>query len=295
MQFSNLDILNIYKSIKNKGHVETMALLLAMYQKMKLIREKNQATFELTKFSSKVDRVSKNIEKVQKRYTSLFANLDAQAKQMQSNAKIMFQNMYGLGMGNYGNYIDPSSFSGMNGFVTGLMQKWLSPESGTISANDGKGGTVDVPFASDGTTFAAMMQEYMANGGFLPKEADEKDANGNTQYLKGEYQNYSKEQVAYFMYAMQNAKLQQQQAQMACSNMSQQYDTNVSVWLEAAKAQLEAEQDAALEPLNYQQTMWELEKEQAEQRLTRIKAELESYTQLCSEEAKESAPKFGLG
>ena len=294
MQFSNLDILNIYKSIKNKGHVETMALLLAMYQKMKLIREKNQATFELTKFSSKVDRVSKNIEKVQKRYTSLFANLDAQAKQMQSNAKIMFQNMYGLGMGSYGNYIDPSSFSGLNGFITTRMGQMLMQ---SFEYKDSKGEVQNFPGLTQ-DEYSNMLAEYMQNGGFVPKyekvdgvQQVVRDDNNQIVYEKG----WTPEQVAFFNQAMQNAKMQQQQAQMACSNMSQQYDTNVSVWLEAAKAQLEAEQDAALEPLNYQQTMWELEKEQAEQRLTRIKAELESYTQLCSDEAKESAPKFGLG
>ena len=42
-----------------------MALLLAMYQKMRLTREKNQAQFDLTKFSSKYSRVQKNIERQQ--------------------------------------------------------------------------------------------------------------------------------------------------------------------------------------------------------------------------------------
>ena len=271
-----------------------MALLLAMYQKMKLIREKNQATFDLTKFSSKYDRVSKNIEKVQKRYTSLFANLDAQAKQMQSNAKIMFQDMYGLGMGSYGNYLEPSSFSGLNGFITTRMGQMLMS---SFEYKDKDNNTQTFPGLTQ-DEYSNMLAEYMQNGGFVPKydtvdgvQKVARDDNNQIIYENG----WSAEQVAFFNQAMQNAKLQQQQAQMACSNMSQQYDTNVSVWLEAAKAQLEAEQDAALEPLNYQQTMWELEKEQAEQRLQRIKAELESYTQLCSEEAKEQAPKFGLG
>lgn len=276
-----------------------MALLLAMYQKMRLIREKNQATLDLTKFSSKYNRVSKNIERVQKRYTSLFAQLDAQAKQMQSYAKVMFQNQFGLGTSS----VDLYNYTGMNGYVTNTMAQMLlnggNPIPVTKRGADGKTEkTGEVTFTND--RIQQMLAEYMQNGGFVPKKQKNaetgieevvKDENGVVQYENG----YSKEEIAFFMQAMQGAKMQQQQAQMACSNMSQAYEQNVSIWLDAAKAQLEAEQDAALEPLNYEQTMWELEKEQAEQKLTRIKAELESYTQLCSEEAKEQAPKFGLG
>lgn len=263
-----------------------MALLLAMYQKMRLIREKNQATLDLTKFSSKYNRVSKNIERVQKRYTSLFAQLDSQAKQMQSYAKVMFQNQFGLGTSS----VDLYNYTGMNGYVTGCMQKWLA-DGIPYKDKDGNNKTCKI----DSDKFNQMMAEYMQNGGFVPKK---ETVDGVEQVVKvdGVVQyEYTTEEVNAFQMAMQGAKMQQQRDQMACSNMSQAYDQNVSIWLEAAKAQLEAEQDAALEPLNYEQTMWELEKEQAEQKLTRIKAELESYTQLCSEEAKEQAPKFGLG
>ncbi len=257
-----------------------MALLLAMFQKMRLIREKNQATLDLTKFSSKYDRVSKNIERVNKRYEGLFTKLESQAKQMQSNAKIMFQNRFGMGMGS----VDLYNYTGMNGFVAGMMQQALA--SG-IPYKDKNGNESTTTI--DSSKFQEMMAEYMQNGRFIPKELND------GKYSSTEYQNWEPEEVNAFMTAMQGAKWQQQQAQMACNNMSQAYENNVSIWLEAAKAQLEAEQDAALEPLNYEQTMWELEKEQTEQRLARIKADLESYTQLCSEEAKEQAPKFGLG
>ncbi|MCQ2743657.1 MAG: hypothetical protein MJ230_02525 [bacterium] len=235
----------------------------------------------MTKFSSKYDRVSKNIERVNKRYTGLFAQLESQAKQMQSNAKIMFQNRFGMGMGS----VDLYNYTGMNGFVAGMMQQAL--ESG-IPYQDKNGNESTTTI--DSSKFKDMMAEYMQYGRFIPKELND-GKYSTTEYEKG----WTQEEVNAFMKAMNGAKLQQQQAQMACNNMSQAYENNVSIWLEAAKAQLEAEQDAALEPLNYEQTMWELEKEQTEQRLARIKADLESYTQLCSEEAKEQAPKFGLG
>jgi hypothetical protein len=128
----------------------------------------------------------------------------------------------------------------------------------------------------------------MQNGGFIKK----KDESGNV--IQDEYANYSKEQVAAFNYALQMGQTQQQQAQWQCNQMSQQYDNNISIWLENQKAQLEEEQDEALEPLNMEDTMLDLEKEQIDARLTQINAEIESYTQLASQEAKNSAPTFGL-
>ena len=76
--------------------------------------------------------------------------------------------------------------------------------------------------------------------------------------------------------------------------MSTMYENNISIWLDAQKAQLEAEQDAALDALNYEQTMMELSKTQADSRLKRIQTELDSYEQLASQEAEKTAPTFGL-
>lgn len=269
-----------------------MALLLKMYQQMKLIREKNLTELALTQATSKKDRVTKNIEKVQKRYTSLFANIDAQAKQMQSQAKLMFQNMYGLGSGYINNYLDPSSFSGLNGFVTNLMGQMLV---GGFNYKDKDGKQQN--FKMESGRYQEMLTEYMQKGGFEPKYEEDKDGNkvikkenDNIVYVNG----WKPEEVAFFNQAMQNAKMQQQQAQMACSNMSQQYDTNVAVWQEAAKAQLEAEQDAAIEPLTYQETMWDLEKNQLEVKLKRIESDLDAYKQSVDKEAQDASPKFGV-
>ena len=271
-----------------------MAVLLAMYQKMRLIREKNQATYDLTKYSSKLDRVTKNIERVNKRYTSLFAQLEQQAKMMQSNATMMFQNMAGLGMNNFGGSINPMGFTGMNGFIYSVMQKaFQSPLS--IKDKDGY-----ETFSSNmgDELFQKMYADYMANGGQFPQAFEEvdntkkviKDELGNPTY-EGGYNHY---EVLAFNQAMQAGRMQQQQAQMWVQNANQQYGNNVSIWLEAAKAQLEAEQDAALEPLTYQETMWELEKTQADNKLKRINAQIESYDQLVSSESEKTAPTFGL-
>jgi hypothetical protein len=262
-----------------------MAFLLAMYQKMRLTREKNQAQFDQTKYSSKLSRVQKNIERQQKLFESRLAKLEQDAKMMQSQATSVFQQMAGLGTGNFSNATSPYGFTGMNGFVSNVVGQMLM-QGGYKYKNSS--GNEDFLGAMSQQEVQGMMSEYMANGKFLPKMDGDKP-------VQGEYANWKPEQVAAFMTAMQAGQMQQQQAQMWAGNMNTQYQQNVSIWLDARKAEIEAEQDAVLEPLKYQETMWELEKNQAETKLERIKAELETYNNLCKEEIQNAAPKFGLG
>lgn len=259
-----------------------MALLLAMYQKMRLIREKNQLVLDQTKVSSKLSRVQKNIERVQKRYTSLFANLDSQAKMMQSQAKVGIQSMFGLGMGS----VDPYNYGGISGFVVGTMQQLLA---NGVPRKD------ESPYMLQ-SNFQEMYAYYMQNGGDFRR----KDTDGNfTKITEGDKERYDyafpEEDIKAFQMAMQQAKMYQQQAQFNSQQMCQQYESNVSIWLDAQKSALEAEQDAMLEPLNYEETMLELEKEQKDTRLQRINEEIETYKQLVSQEVKNTTPTFGLG
>ena len=124
LQFSTLDILYIFKSIKNTEDTSKMALLLAMYQKMRLIREKNQVTLDLTKYTSKLDRVQKNIEKVQKRYTSLFAQLEQQAKRMEND--FAYSMRQGLGLGT--DCVNMNNLGGMNGIVYSTVMGMLTQD-----------------------------------------------------------------------------------------------------------------------------------------------------------------------
>lgn len=261
-----------------------MALLLAMYQKMRLIREKNQLTLNLTQYTSKLDRIQKNIERTNKRYTSLFAQLESQAKQMKNNFNLSIRDAFGLGA----NQVDPMNYSGINGFVYQIMSGMLQAGGYTYKDKDGN----ETPVQMTQQEVQEMMNEYMANGGkFLPKE----DVNNPGKYIQGEYQKWSPAQVSAFMTAMRTAQMKQQQASINISTATGQYENNVSIWLEAQKAQLEAEQDAALDALSYEETMMELDKTQAEAKLQRLNAQIQTYDQLCSTEAQNSAPKFGLG
>lgn len=246
-----------------------MALLLAMFQKFRLVREKNQLTLDLVQISSKLTRVQKNIERQQKRFTSLFSQLESQAKLMQSQATMQLQTQVGLGC----NGINPYDYTGITQFVFNNACNLLKNKDFLKGANY-TGGAIDPE---------KMFQAYMKNSGSF------KDANGN--YIKG----VNEAQAETFNVALQQAKWQQQQAQAWVQQTTAGVGQNISVWLEAQKAQLEYQQDAMLEPLNYEETMLELDKTSIETRLKRIEAEEQSYDQLVSKEAERSAPSFGLG
>jgi len=261
-----------------------MALLLAMYQKMRMIREYNSETLKLTRYSSKVDRIARNIKNVQKMYEGRLKRVQQQAQRMQSQASIFFQNMAGLGSNSMN--LNPYSFNGLSQFVVNAAGSIL--EQGM----KGKDGSL---ISITGDEYQEMMQAYARYGNEFYYQRDEngqvlKDDDGNALRVDS----WSEDKVTAFLNAVQQARWGQSTMQSQVAERTQQYQNMVSIWLEAEEAQIEAEQDAALEPLEYEQTMMELDKEASEERCQRLKAEMESYDQLLSEEAKNSAPSFGL-
>ena len=250
-----------------------MAMLLAMFQKMRLIRERNQLVLEQTQYSSKLTRVQKNSKRIQEIFASKQKKLENQASRMQKNATLMFQNMFNLGA----NCVNPYNYSGMNGFIQNAMLQVLGPDSKGLQV-----GEDEFKKLSDSTTIQKMLEYYSQHGHFNDK--DGKLAEG-----------FTKEDVELFNQVKFQAQQMQQERQWQCQQLSQGYGENVSIWLENQQAQLEAEQDEMLAPLSYEETMLELQKELTEQRLARIKTEIESYDQLCKDEVQNSAPKFGLG
>lgn len=69
---------------------------------------------------------------------------------------------------------------------------------------------------------------------------------------------------------------------------------NVRIWLDAQKEALKKESAELSEPLNYEQTMSDLKKEEKADRLKRINEEIETYKRLVSAEVKNTTPTFGL-
>lgn len=210
--------------------------------------------------------------------------LEKQAQMMTSQATVFFQNQMGLGLQNQAFNPWNMSGGGITSFVLNQMGGMLA--SGQIPKDkDNKFGAID------NARFQEMLQDYYTGG-----LQQQKDAEGNL--IEGKYGSngqFSKDEVTAFKMAMQAAQQNQSQAQMMCQQMSTNYQQNVSIWLEAQKAQLEAEQDAALAPLEAEQTDMELDKEAVETQLAYAKERLQNIEQACSEETKNAAPKFGLG
>lgn len=257
-----------------------MAFLLLLHEKMRLKRQVNKLTLKQLRYGNRLDRMTKNISRVQKMYSSKMTQLEKQAQMMQSQASVFFRNQMGLGMENQAFNPWNMSGGGITSFVLNQMGGMLA--SGQIPKDK------DNKFQAK---FQEMLQDYYTSG-----LGQYKDADGNPQEGKyGSNGQFTQDEVTAFKMAMQAAQQNQSQANMMCQQMSQNYQNNVSIWLEAAKEQLEAEQDAALAPLEMEQTDMELEKESVETQLAYAKERLQSIEQACSEETKNAAPKFGLG
>ena len=263
-----------------------MAFLLLLHEKMRLRRQVNKLTLKQLRYGNRLDRMTKNIERVQKMYSSKQSQLQKMAQMMQSQATVFFQNAMGLGMQNQAFNPWNMNGGGMTSFVINQMGAMLN---GGIKVNptaENKEGT-QVNISPE--EFQQMLQDYYTTG---LKENVNEDGNALGTYGSN---GYDKDKKTAFMMAMQAANNNQNQARMMCQQMSQNYQNNISIWLEAAQAQLEAEQDAALAPLEMEQTDMELEKESVETQLAYAKERLKNIEQACSEETQNAAPKFGLG
>lgn len=262
-----------------------MAFLLALHEKMRLTRRKNQLILRQSRNSSKKERITKRIENVQKMYSKKIANIDAQAKQAQSSFSVWLNNQMGLGTQG----LNPFGFGAMGGisqFVMMGMAQW--------AANGSKNKDGETTFSADDA--ARVWAAAQSGGGFTENidETTKKPVEG-AEYKAADGTTISKTDYEAYRAAMSNVQNMQQMAQYQNNMMTQQYQTNISIWTEAAKEELEAEQDAALAPLNELDTELDLEQQSIDTQLADVKARLESFDALVKDEIKNSAPTFGLG
>lgn len=260
-----------------------------MYQKFRLIRERNQLELQQVGYSTKLARIEKNISNKEKYYSGLFAKLDQQATNFKNQAKIGFQNMFGLGQGS----VNPMNYSGTNGFVLNNMYQML--QAG-VPEYDDEGKLIEGSTYTFNCDLNTAMMYYQQYGGLKQAyDADGKamyEDDGKTPIYEGDI---SAKDAQYLNMAFRAAQNNYQQAQMMMNQASTNYDTNISIWLDAQKAQLQAEQDSVLGALQYEQEIMEIDNAYCEQRLARIKQEIESYDGLIKDRADKNVPKFGLG
>ena len=266
-----------------------MAFLLLLHEKMRLQRKVNKLTLRQLQLSSRKERITKNISKVQKMYSSKMTQLEKNASLWQHNFNNQIRNSMGLGLANQTfNPLNAGGYGGFTSFVIGQMGQFLQSGIPVNRTKDNPDGTT---VTLDPQRYQAMMEAYYANG--LQEQKD--DAGKGTGKFGPDGCDFTADEVTAFKMAMSQAQNNQMMANAYVQQASSQYQSNISIWLEAAKEQLEQEQDAALLPLEAEETDIEMDNQSCEAQLADAKARLESVKQACSEGIKESAPTFGLG
>ena len=244
-----------------------MAFLMLLHEKMRLQRRHNKLTLKQLRMGNKIDRIKRNIENKQKYYQKLEQNLDNMAKRFQNNANLAISNMFGVGT-NMG--WNPYNIGGGSILTRSAMEK----------------------FAAD-KECGKYAQAYLQNQSLF---SPVKDSNGNTT---GEYK-YNNETISadkfkkIYELASQAGQCAQQDRMMA-QQFQSDYQNNISIWLDAQKEALNAEQDMVLDALQDQENDYEMEKTGIETELEYIKQRKEAIESALAEGIKDSAPKFGLG
>lgn len=263
-----------------------------MYQKFRLIRERNQLELQQVGYSTKLARIEKNISNKEKYYSGLFAKLDQQATNFKNQAKIGFQNMFGLGQGS----VNPMNYSGTNGNVLNSMYQMLLNGVPTYDT-DAKKFDYETTHNFTEEQINTAMQLYQQYG-YIPQQIDpdtKQPLYADTDKKEPLYEgDFTAADVTVLKAVYQQAQANYQNSQMMMNQASTNYDTNISIWLDAQKAQLQAEQDSVLGALQYEQEIMEIDNAYCEQRLARIKQEIESYDGLIKDRNDKNVPKFGL-
>ena len=283
-------ILYIYKDTKIT-RTATMAFLLLLHEKMRLQRKVNKLTLQEARLSSRKERITKNISRVQKMYSSKMSNLEKQAQMFQSQFSVWAQNASGLGT----NGLNPYNFQGVGGtsaFITKGLSEWCN-KAKEFQTKDKEGNDTGELIFTGGATPEGILQAYQ-NGTLVQNKNDKGEIDKDNPWTDG-VNNYTAAQYQAMQAGISTVQQMQSYRQMQVQQMSSQYQSNVSIWLDAKKAQLEAEQDAALAPLEEQETDIDLDKETCETLLADARARLDGIKQACSEGIKDSAPTFGLG
>ncbi len=234
---------------------------------------------------NKIDRIKRNIEKKQKYYQKLESSLENQAKRMTEDASIYFRNMFGLGVQNTFNpYAYAQNGGGCLSAAFNIAQQW----DGKTHPYTGK------EIEGLGDKGKELLIAYMQ--GIIQPKYDDK---GNA--IQGQYENsQTKDPVTAQQYEAlktmsQYCNSQVSNVQAQCQDLSTNYSKNVSIWLEAQKEVLNAQQDMELDALQDEENDYEMEKTSIETELEYIKERKQALESALTEGVKDSAPKFGLG
>ena len=268
MKFIKANILYIYKSIKNTELRLKMAFLLLLHQKMRLQRKQNQLTLKQLRFSSLVERMQKKVDKREKYYAKLEKQLERQANAYKNSANMYFSNMAGLGT----NSVNMMNYNGTSAAAMQILQQF-----GGTNPYDGTKFNSDIAMAV--MQGSGNIKTKVENGKYIYT-----DANGND--ITSDVEQANK------IISIANGLVSQQQQQ--ANLCKQNYEQNVSIWLEAQQEQLEAQKEWEMDMLSEEQADLEAEKNSVEAQLELIKNEKQSIEQALGQAIQDAAPKFGL-
>ena len=248
-----------------------MAYLLLMYQKMKLQREENQLTLKSIRFDSIANRMKNKTEKRRKYYDKLKRQLERQATAYKNSANIFFSNAMGLGT----NGVNLNNMYGTSMAAINALSQWgdKDPMGNPISKED-----------------IQIAQAYMAGQYEIDKETGAfKIKVGDTT------KEIPKDGISKYQQIQNIANSQVTQMQSYASQMKNNYDNNVSIWLEAQQEQLEAQEEWEMDLLAEEEADITAEKDYVDIRLKSIQEQKKNIQSALDQAIQESAPKFGLG
>ena len=185
-------------------------------------------------------------------------------------------NYYGLGA----NQFNLSNPYGGSAAAISILQGW----NGTNPFNNQSFNTNEAQ--------AAML-------GYYQPEVNEKGVCTGYKYMGGNApgdirENLTKEDYQALMQIGSLANSQLTQMQSQCQQVQTNFENQVSIWLQAAQEELEAQQEYEMDLLAEEQNDFEMEKTSIETELESIKARLQALESPLGEGIKDSAPKFGL-
>jgi len=259
--------------------------MMLFFELMRVKREYNAESRNQLAITQKMNRMQKQIDRTTKYYTSLFTQLESQAKCMQNNANMYYQSL----TGGYAFNGNPTGCGTLGTFISQIFSKG----DFTYSTKDSNGNAVTGATINE-TQFNTMMDIYNSNYGSWKDPADNTKWNSQLSSMFPSGDEAIQKAITAFTAVRTGATQMQTQMNGWTSMMSNMFQNGVSSWLECQKAALEAEQDQVLDALNYEETMLECDQTASKTRCEELKAEKESLQQELSERVKEDAPGFGL-
>ena len=235
-----------------------------LHEKMRLQRKVSRLTLKQAQAGNRKERVTKQIERIQKMYSKKEAMIDRMVKQGASMFRYGIMQQFGIGTQG----LNPMAFGQLGGSSMLAQQQ----------------------YAQLATKYGADVIQAMMSGSV------QQNQNGDYVNAQGTVvDGITKDNYQEIYTAIQGVRMMESQASYAAQMMQSQYESRVSIWEEAMKAQLEAEQDEALAPLQEQEEEWDQESQSAEVQLQDARARLESIKEALKDGIKDSAPTFGLG